>query len=59
MYAYENICRQILNDTVKNENLKEKLTKAKQTEKGGGTSSKYIYKWEIFFKQFEYIPDAT
>ena len=60
MCAYENICREILNDTVKT----EKLAKAKQTE-GGGPSSKYIYTilnqiiYGRLFKQFEYIPEAT
>ena len=57
MCAYENICREILSDTVKTG--KEKLAKAEHTKgRGGGFVQIYLYLGD-FFKQFEYIPEAT
>ena len=57
MCAYENICREILSDTVKTG--KEKLAKAEHTKGRGGVFVQiYLYLGD-FFKQFECIPEAT
>ena len=47
MCAYENICREILSDTVKTG--KEKLAKAEQTE-GGGRLRPNIFIFGRFFQ---------